>query len=378
MVGKGSANHNDRKFHAKNTDSSRTHLNITYCNEDIKEVYHQLFDEALENYNAKQKRVDRVIPDYYKKISSGKQEKPFHELIIQIGNRDDTAAESQEGELAKQILDEYMKHFQERNPNLRVFSAHLHLDEATPHLHIDFIPFTTGSKRGLETRVSLKKALEGQGFKGGTRGDTEWNQWVSGEKEQLAAIMLEHGLEWEKKGTHEEHLSVLDYKKQERAKEVAQLNAEIEQKQAETAEVEEALHKVREKQAKVTEIEAIKPKQIPLSKQVLLSKKEFDALTSGAEQFVVQKKQEGRLQRLLEEAKKTIAELKQTIADLRKEIASLKQELSGYTSIKGKLDRAKVEAENQNLKQENQTLRDTLAAYGILIPHHQRSKGKEL
>lgn len=64
------------------------------------------------------------------------------------------------------MLDEYYQGFQERNTNLRVFSAHLHMDEATPHLHIDFVPFTTGSKRGLDTRVSLKQALAAQGFKG--------------------------------------------------------------------------------------------------------------------------------------------------------------------------------------------------------------------
>ena len=91
-------------------------------------------------------------------------------------------AKTQNGQLAKKILDEYMKGFQERNPNLKVFSAHLHMDEATPHLHIDFVPFTTGSKRGLDTRVSLKQALAAQGFKGRTRGDTEWNHWISAEK----------------------------------------------------------------------------------------------------------------------------------------------------------------------------------------------------
>ena len=98
--------------------------------------------------------------------------------------------------------------FQERNPNLRVFSAHLHMDEATPHLHIDFVPFTTGSKRGLDTRVSLKQALAAQGFKGGTRGATEWAQWVQSEKEQLAAVMERYDIQWEQKGTHEKHLSV--------------------------------------------------------------------------------------------------------------------------------------------------------------------------
>lgn len=258
MVGKGSVNHNDRKFHAKNTDPSRTEYNITYCNEDIREVYHQLFDEALERYNAKQKRSDRRIADYYEKIRSGKQEKPFHELIIQIGNKDDTASDSQDGEQAKVILDEYMRAFQERNPNLRVFSAHLHMDEATPHLHIDFIPFTTGSKRGLETRVSLKQALAAQGFKGGTRGDTEWNQWVNAEKERLAELMLEHGIEWEKKGTHEEHLSVLDYKKKVRAEEVAELDAQAQELTAAVSQRQEQVHELDEQRAqKSTEVEAL-------------------------------------------------------------------------------------------------------------------------
>lgn len=223
MVGHGSVNHNSRKFHAKNTDPERSHLNVTYCQENIKAVYHELFDEALERYNTKQTRADRKIENYYEKIRSGKQEKPFHEIILQVGNKDDMSADSDEGRLAAAVLDEYMKAFQERNPNLRVFSAHLHMDEATPHLHIDFVPFTTGSKRGLDTRVSLKQALAAQGFKGGTRGDTEWSQWVRSEKEQLSAVMERHGIEWEDKGTHDKHLSVLDYKKEQRAKEIAAL-----------------------------------------------------------------------------------------------------------------------------------------------------------
>ena len=233
MVGKGSVNHNSRKFKAENVDADRSHLNIDYCNENIKQVYHELFDEALERYNAKQTRADRKIENYYEKIRSSKQEKPFHELILQIGDKENMSAESENGQLAKQVLDEYYRGFQERNPQLRVFSAHLHLDEATPHLHIDFVPFTTGSKRGLDTRVSLKQALAAQGFKGGSRGDTEWSQWVLSEKQQLAAVMERYGIEWEQKGTHNKHLDVLDFKKQERQKEVEKLGAAIEQKEME-------------------------------------------------------------------------------------------------------------------------------------------------
>ena len=200
---------------------------MEYCNENVKDVYHELFDEALAWYNEKQTRSDRRIDDYYEKIRSGKQEKPFHEIILQIGDKDNMGAKTENGQLAAKVLDKYMRDFQRRNPTLRVFNAYLHMDEATPHLHIDFVPYTTGSKRGLDTRVSLKQALSALGFKGGTRRETELNQWVAYEKEQLAAVMLEHGIEWEKKGTHEKHLSVLDFEKKERAKEVAELEQSI-------------------------------------------------------------------------------------------------------------------------------------------------------
>ena len=254
MRGKGSLSHNRRDFIAENVDSSRTPLNIEYHNEDIQAVYHELFDNALARYNEKQTRKDRVIDDYYEKIRTGKQEKLFEELIIQIGNKDDMNASSENGQLARQMLDEYMQSFQQRNPTLRVFSAHLHMDEATPHLHIDFIPFTTGSKRGLETRVSLKKALEALGFAGGTKSHTELNQWIESEKQVLASIMARHDIEWEQKGTHEEHLSVLDYKKQERSKEVAALEIQIGALQERTATAETMLS---EKQEQLDDIAPI-------------------------------------------------------------------------------------------------------------------------
>lgn len=254
MRGKGSLTHNRRDFIAENVDSSRTPLNVEYRNEDIRAVYHELFDDALARYNEKQTRKDRVIDDYYEKIRTGKQEKLFEELIIQIGNKDDMSAASENGQLARQMLDEYMQSFQQRNPTLRVFSAHLHMDEATPHLHIDFIPFTTGSKRGLETRVSLKKALGALGFAGGTKSHTELNQWIEAEKQALASIMARHDIEWEQKGTHEEHLSVLDYKKQERSKEVAALETQIDALQEQTATAETMLS---EKQEQLDDIAPI-------------------------------------------------------------------------------------------------------------------------
>ncbi len=227
MMGKGSVNHNARAFSAKNVDKERSRDNVEFCHSDIKEVYHTLFDEALERYNAKQKRSDRKIDDYYEKIRRGKQEKLFYEVIFQIGNKDDMNVHSNEGQLAKEILSKFMEQFQKRNPNLFVFSSHLHMDEQTPHIHIDFVPFIRNSKRGLDTRVSLKGALSEQGFKGGTRGMTEWNEWIEAEKQELSKVMGRHGVQWKQLGTHNKHLSVLDFEKQERQKEVAELEQTI-------------------------------------------------------------------------------------------------------------------------------------------------------
>lgn len=246
MTGKGSVTHNNRAFSAENVDRERPHLNINYCNEPIKKVYRQMFDEALKQYNDRQKRKDRKIPDYYKHIESGKQEKLFHEVIFQIGNKDDMSATGENAELARTILHEYYQGFQQRNIYLKVFSAHLHMDEATPHIHIDFVPYTTGSKRGLETRVSLKQALLNMGFKGEGKSDNELNRWILSEKKVLAQIMERHGIEWEQKGTHEQHLSVLDYKKQERAKEVAELDREIEEKKIEVKGLKATAEKIKE------------------------------------------------------------------------------------------------------------------------------------
>ena len=252
-MGKGSVAHNSRQFKAANVDPERTSLNRRYCNRNIKKVYEELFGEALEKYNAKQTRSDRKIKNYYEKIRTSKQEKTFTELVVQIGNHEDTNAQSEFGAKAAEILDEYMKGFQERNPHLRVFSAYLHMDESTPHLHIDFIPFTTGSKRGLETRVSLKSALAQQGITGGTKYETEWSVFTRREKEQLAEIMERHGIGWKQLDTHEEHLSVLDYKKKMRTQEVEELSTELEALQESKESVEEDIAEARERYDALTD-----------------------------------------------------------------------------------------------------------------------------
>lgn len=318
MTGKGSVNHNSRKFHAKNTDSERSCLNVEYCNENVKDVYHELFDEALTRYNEKQTRSDRRIDDYYNKILRGKQEKPFHEIIVQIGNKDDMGAKTEDGQLAAKVLDEYMQGFQQRNPTLRVFAAYLHMDEATPHLHIDFVPYTTGSKRGLDTRVSLKQALSALGFKGGTRRETERNQWVAYEKEQLAAIMLEHGIDWEKKGTHEKHLSVLDFEKKEWAKEVAELEQSISDGKEQLSNIQIQQRKAEQETEQIRqEGEAIRQEVSELSETSNLLKEQAATLAGDKEKLLSDneklEKQQKKLQQEIEKMVQSKAVMERNI-----------------------------------------------------------------
>ena len=141
----------------------------------------------------KPKRRDK-IPDYYEHIRQSKQEKLFHEAIFQIGNMSDCGCGTPDGERAAAALKDFAESFAERNPHLRVFNMVLHMDEATPHLHVDFIPVATEQSRGLSTRVSMKQALKQQGFVGVGRKQTEWAAWMEREKEALTEIAQRHDL----------------------------------------------------------------------------------------------------------------------------------------------------------------------------------------
>ena len=212
MTGRGSIRHNNRSFSAANIDRSRTGLNVTFCQEDLKQVYHQVFDEALAAYNAKKKKTRDKIPDYYEHIRQGKQEKLFHEVIFQIGNKDDCGCGSLDGDRAAAVLSEFAETFQERNPHLRVFNAVLHMDEATPHIHIDFVPVATEQTRGLQTRVSMKQALKQQGFTSLGRNMTEWRAWMEREKQTLAELAQAHEFEIVSLGGGRKHMDLPEYR----------------------------------------------------------------------------------------------------------------------------------------------------------------------
>ena len=357
MIGKGSVNHNTRAFIAKNVDKNRSADNVEFCQEDIKQVYHKLFDEARERYNAKQKRKDRMIDNYYEKIRRGKQEKLFHEVIFQIGNKDDMNAKSEDGLLAKRILTEFMDEFQARNPNLYVFSAHLHMDEETPHLHIDFVPYITGSKRGLDTRVSLKSALATEDFTGGTRGATELNQWIASEKQELATVMERYGVEWLQKGTHEKHLSVLEFEKKERAREVAELDSQKREISSVVAQLgEEVSVKKQELKNATTEKE--------LAEEATQRAKEEGAVAQQEKEVLLASNQDLRMENARLESRKDRLrmdnhDLKQKQLQLQIDNEELEQRHEDLQYTNSKLENVndQLSADNHTLEQRNDSLK---------------------
>ena len=214
VTGKGAIRHNNREFIHDNVDESRVKDNINYKEEKLHFAYEKCFGEAVASYNERQTRNDRKINNYMKQIKdSGNNEKLFYENVIQVGDKYSHGFGSGNEQQAIGILDEYAKSFQERNPNLYVFNMKMHLDEASPHLHIDYIPVATGYKRGLDTRNSLTKAHANMGIPKGTgRNNNSTMKWQEREREYLKEIAKDHNLEIIDKKTDRKHLTVDEYK----------------------------------------------------------------------------------------------------------------------------------------------------------------------
>ena len=250
VKGKGSISHNNRDFIAENVDRQRTAWNVEYIKQPIREAYDQLFGEAIAEYNAKQKRKDRKVTDYLNDIkNSGNGEKQFYEIVVQIGKKDDTGVMDSEGNLsvdakaASEILDEYARSFQERNPNLYLFNAVLHMDEATPHLHLDYIPVAHGYKTKMHTRNSLTKALQEMGIAPAvSKTDNETTHWQEREREYLKGLCLERGIEVEILGVKRDNYTIPEYKAAMQATE--ELTAELEILNAEKQEAESVIASV--------------------------------------------------------------------------------------------------------------------------------------
>lgn len=227
-VDSGFLDHNNRVITAHNVDILRTADNVTYTKIDLMQFYEQVFGEALAEYNAKQKRADRQIPDYYEHVKNSGKGKLFYEVVVQFGDLHDCGLGSENWNTAKSMLDNYMREFEQRNPNLKVFNAVMHLDESTPHLHIDFVPVAHKGQRGMPLKNSMSGALREQGFSSANRMENEWTAWSESERSVMEQILLKHGLRREDKNVHRPHLSVEDFKKAaHEAERISEINAHI-------------------------------------------------------------------------------------------------------------------------------------------------------
>ncbi len=298
--GKGSLSHNNREFSTKNIDSSRTSDNIVFVRQDLGKTYDKLFDAAVERYNARQKRNDRKISDYFQHlfnrppsasvITGANKQKSFYEDLVQIGTKDDTGVGSSDAETAIKCLREYMEGFQERNPNFYVFNAVMHLDEATPHLHIDYIPIGHFSN-GLDTRNAMAKALEEMGH---GKGANAINRWRLSEWEVLHQICTAHGIEIsEPKKSRGYSYTVQEYG--EHKDKIRELEAEKEQLISERDKARAEVNKLSKKKVKIAEIEGIEAKESVFGKKVTLSKEDYDKLNDTAKKYVAMEKSTKKL-----------------------------------------------------------------------------------
>lgn len=209
----GSIEHNNRIFVADNVDSSRSADNIIYVQNDLREFYHEIFDGALAEYNSTQTRKDRVIENYYDHVKRGKREKMFQEVVVTFGNSETCGVGSENWHIAIELLDEYMREFEKRNPNLKVFNAVMHLDEATPHLHIDFVPVCYNQNQGLKTRVSMKRAIQQMlGITTDKKKECEAVLWCNSERDEMTKILNAHQINRQIVGAYHEHLPLKEYR----------------------------------------------------------------------------------------------------------------------------------------------------------------------
>jgi len=227
--GRGQMNHNNRTHTYSNVDQSRTKDNVTYVKESLDVAYEKCYGEAQRAYDVRQKRQDRKINDYYSHLfgeasklsvaEATKGQQSYYEMVIGIGDKDTCPVGSANGEVVSEILDEYMNGFRERNPGFYVFNAVKHMDEKTPHIHLNYLPVATGYEKGMVAQNGHAKALEKMGY---GNNKMSINKWRKNERSIIRDICKKHNFELaeEKKGrgktfTPDEFKQIRDEAKEE-------------------------------------------------------------------------------------------------------------------------------------------------------------------
>ncbi len=385
--GRGHLTHNNRDFICNNVVPERTSWNRTYIQEPLRDAYEKCFGQALRDYNAAQKRKGRRKDDYLKEIeNSGNKEKTFYENIVQIGKKTDTPVVDENGTLTEEakaaieVLERYAKTFQERNPNLYLFNCVMHLDEATPHLHIDYIPVAHGYKNGMKTRNSLTKAFQQMGFaKAVSRKQNETVAWQEREREYLTNLCREQGIEIEVLGVQRDDLSLPEYKAAMReVEELEQQAAVLDKQLEETATKEKAAKEVLAKYDLRTEtLKMISKETAAETKDMKSVAVPMTNLFGGEEYVKVKKNDWNKLldafnrsvsrNHLLEKYEKKISGLEKKIAALTDQVEKLKRFVASRglgeafvefvkslapKTMKQRLEEAKSEADAHNRQRE--------------------------
>ena len=373
--GKGSLTHNNRDFIAENIDRSRIKDNCTFIRKDLSCVYEHLFAESTERYNAKQKRNDRKIQcSYYEYLfhqkpsnsvaTAADKRKSFYEDVVQIGKKEDSGVDTEDALIVAECLKEYMAGYQERNPNFVVFNAVLHMDEATPHLHIDYVP-VGHYKRGQDTQNGIAQALKEMGFGDGKGAIARWR---ASEVEILNQICLKHGIRPLEPEKSRGSMSVKEYKeaRQEAEKleaENAQLKDENENISQELAETKAILEKVNKKKVRLIEVESIQTKPTIFGNKVTIDKDDYDKIYTLAEKEIISVRQTKKLsaenQKLVEEN----TELKKTVNKQAVELAKYQKPTT--ISIKQLKEEDLKLRENENLKLNYKKAISFIDAYGL-------------
>lgn len=283
--GKGNQMHNRREYEKigrpvpENIDTSKSSENVTLVDKDIREAYNEIFGEALNRYNAKQKRTDRIIENYYDHILKSKNgEKLFYEDVVQWGSKDDFKS-PETRERAKEALVKYVEGFEERNPNLKLIGAYIHMDEASPHLHLDYVPVATGYSRGLEKRNSLDKAMKQMGFQpeNESRKNNATKLWKENERAVFGQICRGIGLEVEQERKSERKSFTVDEYKEARDEMIGEIEQE---KNAIVAEVEP----LRELKTGIDEIDSTGKTILP--GVIAVKEKDLEAVKEQAKAYV--------------------------------------------------------------------------------------------
>lgn len=283
----------------KHIQREKSKYNIQIFKRDIKDVYHELFDDALNAYNAKQKRKDRKIDDYYKHVQKSKNLDLQREFIVAVGNKADWERLSfEEKQEVGEALARYVRDFNERHDNMTIYNAIVHLDESgAPHAHFNVVPTATGYKNGLAVQPSFRKALEQEGF--GPSGREQFKTFRDAEVHRLHEFIHEIGIDRKAGQTNDikdmrEYKDAMEYIENRKSSQIVKIQQEEQAHEEKMRELNERLKQQEEKIQKRDEaFEASKRQQARIIKEM------NDELVSKSEELDVERIEDAAVNAML-------------------------------------------------------------------------------